>query len=120
MDGDTSLADFLPLKSLCNLLSSRPHIATAHRWSTRGVRGVRLRTYLVGGSRATTLADFDRFVAEVSAARDSTVLRDQDVIGHRNPPPDAAVPTTRSRKRDIAKAEQQLDRHGVNVDSADK
>ena len=117
---NNSIVDYISLGKLCQLLPSRPHIATPHRWSTRGVRGIRLRTYLVGGSRATTLADFDRFVAEVSAVRDSTVLRDQDVIGHRNPPPDAAVPTTRSRQRDIANAGQELDRRGVNIESADK
>jgi len=44
----------------------RLHVATAHRWCTRGVRGVRLPFVRVGGTRVTTeeaLIDFFRALA---------------------------------------------------------
>ena len=112
-----AVAEYIPLRKLCQLLPSRPHIATAHRWSTRGVRGVRLKTFLVGGLRTTTLADFEGFVAAVSAASTS---QDQATTGQFNRPPDTATLNKGSRQRDIAKAEQVLDRRGVNIESAGK
>ena len=68
----------------------------------------------------TTLADFDRFIAEVTAARDSAGSSGPAADGLGNPPVDAAVPTTRSRLRDIARAELELDRRRVYVDPPKK
>jgi hypothetical protein len=50
---------------------SRLHVRTVFRWATSGVRGVRLRTTLVGGQRCTTLADLNAFFAAVAGARQS-------------------------------------------------
>lgn len=113
-----SIADYISLKKLCHLHPSKPHIATAYRWSTRGIRGVRLTTYLVGGARMTTLADFDRFVAEVSAASDSATAQEQPLGESGNTRVGTTVTVTRSRHRQIARAEQDLDRRGVRVDQA--
>ena len=68
----------------------------------------------------TTLADFDRFIAEVTAARDSAGSSGPAAGGLGNPPVDAAVPTTRSRLRDIARSELELDRRRVYVDPPKK
>lgn len=38
------------------------HPATVWRWATSGVRGVRLRSRLVGGRRVTTEADIEAFL----------------------------------------------------------
>ena len=102
---DTFLADYLPLKSLCNQLPSRRHVATAHRWATRGVRGIRLRTYLVGGTRMTTLADFEQFVREVSAARELTTSSVERSSPNRL--------KTASRRSAASRAERELDRRNV-------
>jgi hypothetical protein len=44
-----------------------PNLATVWRWSDRGVRGVKLETWMVGGRKVTTPAAVDRFLAALSA-----------------------------------------------------
>jgi hypothetical protein len=65
----------------------------------------------------TTLADFERWIAEVSAARDSTV-QEQVLSDSGNTLTGSTVPVMKSRHRQIARAEQDLDRRGVSVDPA--
>lgn len=52
-------------------LPNRPHVSTLWRWYLRGVRGVRLKTVVVGGRRYTTAAYLEDFVAHLSAPRSS-------------------------------------------------
>jgi hypothetical protein len=61
------LNEFLPLADIAKQLPNRPHLATIYRWTTRGIRGVKLRTYKVGRTRCTTHADLLQFM---SAAAD--------------------------------------------------
>ena len=42
----------------------RLSLATLHRWRLHGVRGTRLETILIGGSRYTSAEAIQRFVAE--------------------------------------------------------
>ncbi len=77
--------------------NSRLHVRTVFRWALSGVRGVRLRTTLVGGQRCTTLADLHAFFAAVDAARQSAPVR----------PPVARPAPTRSA------VESDLDRLGL-------
>src|SRR3954468_21607030 len=50
--------------------TGRPiHVATWHRWATKGLQGVRLETLRVGGTRCTTLAAIQRFFAQLSAVK---------------------------------------------------
>ena len=42
--------------------------ATVARWATRGVRGIRLQTFVLGGRRFTTPALLERFMGETTAA----------------------------------------------------
>ncbi len=50
------------------------HIGTVYRWSLSGVRGRRLRTFLIGGRRFVTLADLERFIQ----SKDSTSISVKD------------------------------------------
>ena len=47
------------------------HVSTPHRWSTTGLRGVILSTFLIGGLRATTRQDLSNFFARVAEIRNS-------------------------------------------------
>lgn len=60
--------ELLSLAQAARLIPSRPHVSTLWRWCGRGVRGVRLRTVIVGGRRYTTAAYVADFVAELSAS----------------------------------------------------
>lgn len=44
------------------------NVATTWRWANRGVRGVRLETFALGGKRFTTREALERFVAASSSA----------------------------------------------------
>lgn len=46
------------------------NVSTVWRWSLRGIRGVRLRTEMVGGTRMTKLAWLDEFYGATTAAVD--------------------------------------------------
>ena len=47
-----------------------PHISTRHRWRLRGVRGVKLETFLCGGRRFTTNEAIGRFIAHLNGSSD--------------------------------------------------
>jgi hypothetical protein len=47
--------------------SARPHLATIHRWATRGLRGVRLEFAQVGGTRVTSEEALQRFFDALAA-----------------------------------------------------
>ena len=56
----------VPLRQACRLLPSlrgggRPHVSTLHRWASRGCRGVRLETVVIGGTRCTSREAMGRF-----------------------------------------------------------
>lgn len=46
------------------------HLSTVHRWRLRGVNGIRLETWRIGGRRVTSRAALARFHARVTAAAD--------------------------------------------------
>ncbi len=52
------------------ITGERPHVATMHRWATRGLAGVKLRTIYAGGHRRTTEPWIRDFFAAVTAAKD--------------------------------------------------
>lgn len=66
----TQAAQTLP----CRRLGRPTHVTTLLRWSKAGIRGVRLETIQVGGTRCTSRQALRRFVervTEVSAASQS-------------------------------------------------
>lgn len=89
--------DYLTLSQAAGTLPGRPHLSTLHRWRLRGVRGVKLRTCLIGGRRFTTQRWLDEFIAATSAAADNQV---------------ATAPSS-SREASIRAAEAELDSAGV-------
>jgi hypothetical protein len=55
----------------------RVSVPTVWRWMLYGVRGAKLRSVLIGGRRFTTRQWAERFIADVTAARDR---RPQQVV----------------------------------------
>jgi hypothetical protein len=47
------------------------HVTTIHRWRLKGVRGIRLETFLRGGVRFTSMAALETFFARSTAAADA-------------------------------------------------
>jgi hypothetical protein len=73
----------------------RINVSTLWRWSTTGVRGVKLETVMAGGSRATSLEAIERFFEALTQAADRQ--------------PVASAPRlTRQRRQQIEAAERRL------------
>lgn len=53
---------------VAEFIGRRVHDETIRRWATRGVRGVKLETVVVAGSRVTTHDAIERFIAATTAA----------------------------------------------------
>ena len=81
-----------------NKFPSRPHPSTMWRWYMKGIRGVRLETFLCGGQRYTSTEAIERFIEGTTAAADG------------KPPPDR---TSSQREKAIAQAEQELKDAGI-------
>ena len=73
----------------------RPHVATLYRWASAGVRGIKLETIQVGGTLCTSLEALQRFCDRLSG-NDS-----------------AEAPPARVRKREIERAERELEEAGI-------
>ena len=73
---------------------------TIWRWTGRGVKGIKLETFTVGGRRFTTKQAFHRFVDATTAAANGT-------------PATPAVRTNRQREAAISKAEAELAKAGI-------
>ena len=56
----------LTIPQACQIIPGRPVSTTVRRWSTTGIRGVRLQTALIGGRRYTSREAIRRFIAELS------------------------------------------------------
>ncbi len=69
------------------LLSTNPSPATLWRWAFRGVDGVKLESFKIGGRRYTTAEALDRFVARLNGPRSA------------NEPPMSSL---RERQKDLA------------------
>jgi hypothetical protein len=63
---DTTDKDVLPLRRAGIGLPGAPGPATVRSWAERGVRGVILASYRIGGRRYTTLAALRRFLDAVN------------------------------------------------------
>lgn len=74
----------------------KPHVATLYRWAMRGCRGVKLETLRVGGTLCTSVEALQRFCERLS-----------------NPTSTTLPPTAKSRERQIAQAERELEQAGI-------
>ncbi len=88
----------IPISKAPKHVPGRPHAATIWRWHQRGVRGVKLETFVAGGRRFTTEEAIERFIHRTTAAQDGT--------------PVESVPC-RKRQAAIEKAEAELEAAGI-------
>ena len=73
----------------------RPSVSCIYRWAQNGVHGVKLETIQVGGTKCTSLEAMQRFFDRLTN-------------------PDAPVTQpTRTRQREIDKAESELEAAGI-------
>jgi hypothetical protein len=68
-------ATFVLLSKAGRLLSTNPSAATMWRWALRGVDGVKLESFKIGGRRYTTAEALDRFVARLNGPRAANTLQ---------------------------------------------
>ena len=71
-------------------LGRRIHPSTLHRWRLRGVRGIRLETVLIGGTRYTSTEALSRFFAATTAAADGQTIESCGTADTRQVEADAA------------------------------
>jgi len=81
----------LPLVDAVEQASGRrPHLSTCLRWCTRGARGVRLESWVLGGRRLTSVAAVLRYMDATTAASVGGTVdpvatpRQQDVAAQRD------------------------------------
>lgn len=60
----------IPFPKASKSIIGHPSLATLHRWRTRGVRGHRLETFLLGGRRYVTRAAIAKFIAACTSGAD--------------------------------------------------
>ena len=63
--GSSLLSQSISLREACGLLPGSPHVNTARRWADRGVRGVLLETWRVGGRRFTSEGAILEFIKQL-------------------------------------------------------
>jgi len=93
MASPSQLEHMISMAEAARSLPRRPHVSTLYRWHRRGVRGIKLQTWLVGGRRYTTPDALEKFVVATTAAADGET------------PP---TRTPRQRDRAIHQAERDL------------
>lgn len=99
---DHKLENLISLREAAGRLprrrAGRPaNVSTLYRWSDRGVRGIRLETIQIGGSRCTSEQALDRFFNALSRHRE----------------PISEVVRTKTRKHQIDAAECELKDAGL-------
>lgn len=68
--------DAIPVNKCSRFIPGNPHCATVWRWCTKGVRGVRLETVMIGGRRMVTPQSLDEFLRQLNS--DSTAIQVHD------------------------------------------
>ena len=78
----------------------KPDIATAYRWMKDGVRGIRLESIMIGGTRCTSQEALQRFFDALTAQAEGQPVQQPQRL-------------TKSRQKQIEAAEKRLSRAGV-------
>jgi len=60
-----------------------PHTSSLHRWATRGVDGVLLRTVMLGGRRLIPRSAIDEFIAARTAQASPRTPEPSDAVSRR-------------------------------------
>jgi hypothetical protein len=84
------------------LLPNKPNPATLWRWRTKGIRGVRLTTVMVGGRRFVDTAELDRFIAAVSAASEA-ISAERAPVSAKSKPRRSAEMSRRLKRAGLAR-----------------
>ena len=67
---DLTAETVISLKEVCRLVPGRTGrgiaLTTVFRWAFRGCRGKKLGTFLIGGTRFTTIRNLNLFIAEIN------------------------------------------------------
>ena len=96
--------DSVPISEVPRHIPGRrkPHKSTIHRWWTRGVKGVKLKTFMVAGRRHTRLAWLEEFLQTLNEAAGGDRL---DTLH--------SARVQARREQEIADAERQLAEAGA-------
>ncbi len=78
----------------------KPNIATIYRWMQIGVRGIRLESIMIGGTRCTSLEALQRFFDTLTAQAEGQPVQQPQRL-------------TKSRRKQIEAAERRLAKAGV-------
>ena len=89
----------LTLSEAARLLPGRPHTSTLWRWIHKGIKGCRLESIFVGGTRRTSREALERFFAATTAAANGTKL--------------LVARTSKQRQREIRSAGKELGDAGI-------
>jgi len=69
----------------------RPHLSTALRWCQRGVGGVKLKSWKIGGRRMTTVEAVQEFVEVTTSASDQSAAQASAISAPTSKAHDAAM-----------------------------
>ncbi len=62
------MSKFLPVPAAIEAVTgSRPHPSTCWRWAIKGSGGRKLKTWMVGGRRCTTIPSVEEFICQRTA-----------------------------------------------------
>jgi hypothetical protein len=70
---DLQTEELRTFQEVAHLLPGSPHVSTLYRWASRGVKGVRLETVVVGGRRYTSAEALRRFAQRLTVDPSSRV-----------------------------------------------
>ncbi len=93
---DYEVEDMIPFELAGNEIHGRPDRSTLYRWGSKGVRGTKLETLLIGNKRWTSKEAIGRFIAAQNA--DQT-------------PAPSITPSQRQRQSEAARRE--LEKLGI-------
>lgn len=65
--------EFISFSKVSTLIPGRPSLSSVHRWATRGINGVRLKSVRVGGRLFSTNAWTQEFLDAQQAANQTHV-----------------------------------------------
>jgi hypothetical protein len=82
--------DLVAWRHAAKSIPGAPHISTLHRWRLRGVRGHRLESILVGGSRYTSQQAITRFISACNTPADAPAATPSFTVAQRQKMSDAA------------------------------
>jgi hypothetical protein len=65
---NTAIEELMSISEASRLLPNNPGPETIWRWRTKGIRGIRLQTVLIGGRRFVTRKAIEEFIERLTEA----------------------------------------------------